>query len=254
MFLENGLINFNDRKHLFHSHFLGMRLVILLLLLVICVHAFGQKYEMGINVGPAISYRTAADSGDPIAISIQNGEKGIYTFDFGLDLRRTLSNKLKVGIGVWYSQKGFSNTNVGITYDDLTLFNKVVQIDFIQNYIEVPLLIYYKLNKTADSHLYTFLGYNNSVLFSQKNNVIFRIGEINKEEFDHLSEPYLENSTRYNPGILLGFGWQRPIDDKYSFGLEPGFKILLSPLKEDRFMTHRKLYSLVLNFRFVRKL
>ena len=90
----------------------------------------GQSYEMGINIGPSISYRTSAQSGDPIAVSIQNGEEGIYTFDFGLDLRRSISDKTKVGIGIWYSQKGMSNTNVGITYDDLSLFTEVVQIGF----------------------------------------------------------------------------------------------------------------------------
>ena len=231
-----------------------MRLVIFVILLVASAVAFGQKYEMGINVGPSISYRTSPEGEDPVAVSIQNGEEGIYTFDFGLELRREFSSKLKVGIGIWYSQKGFSNTNVGITYDDLSLLNKVVQIDFIQNYVEVPILVYYKLNKTNDSHFYTMLGYNNSILFSQKNNVILRAGEMNKDQLNKLRTPYLENSTRYNPGFLLGFGWQKPIDDKHSFGLEPAFKMLLSPLREDRFMTHRKLYSLVLNFRFIRKL
>lgn len=231
-----------------------MRFVIITFLFVTTGLAFGQKYEAGINVGPSISYRTSAEGDDPVAVSIQNGEEGIYTFDFGLDLRRTFSKKIKAGIGIWYSQKGFSNTNIGITYDDLTLFHKVVQIDFIQNYVEVPIMAYYKLNKTTGSDLYAFLGYNNSVLFSQKNNVILRSGEMNNEELDRLSEPYLENSTRYSPGFLVGFGWQKPIDDKHCFGLEPVFKMLLSPLREDRFMTHRKLYSFVLNFRFIRKL
>ncbi len=231
-----------------------VRFLIFIFPMMIFVQSIGQRYEMGINVGPSISYRTSVDAGDPVAASIQNGEEGIYTFDFGLDLKRTLSPRLKFGAGVWYSQKGFSNTNVGITYDDLSLFNKVIQIDFIQNYIEIPLLIYYRLNKTTDSQWYTFVGYNNSILFSQKNNVIMRSGEINKGDVERLGEPYLENATRYNPGFLIGFGWQKPIDDKYSFGLEPAFKMLLSPLKEDRFMTHRRLYSLVLNFRFIRKL
>ena len=231
-----------------------MRSLLPVCFLALSAQLIGQEYEMGINVGPSISYRTSVESTDPIAVSIQNGEEGIYTFDFGLDLRRSLSDKFTVGIGLWYSQKGMSNTNVGITYDDLSLFNKVVQIDFIQNYIELPFLVYYKINRTNAFNLYTFLGYNNSILFSQKNNIILRSGEMNKGEFERLNEPYLENLTRYNPGFIVGFGWQKPIDENYSFGLEPAFKMLLSPLREERFMTNRKLYSLVLNFRFIRKL
>ena len=228
--------------------------LIWVLVLLAVQYGYAQRTEIGVNVSPSISYRTTQINQDPVAQAIQNGEKGIYTFDFGLDLRRRLSQRLKVGVGVWYSQKGFSNTNVGITYNDPRLLGKVAQIDFIQNYIEIPIAGYYKFNKGDLSDIYGLVGFNSSFLFSQKNNVITRAGEINKSEFAELEKPYLQNSTAYNPGFLIGFGLQRSIDEKFSIGLEPAFKMMLSPLKESRFMTHRKLYSLALNFRFVRNL
>jgi len=212
-----------------------------------------QTLEFGLNTGPTISYRTYDDRGataiEPLAII--SGEKQMYTFDFGLDMRYRLHPRWKIGTGVWYSQKGFSNVNVRIAYQDLVL-DEVAHIDFIQNYLDLPLTINYKLNQSDRFDIYGVAGLVASFLLSEKNNVILKNGEISSAGKESLEKPYLSNTTNINLGWILGIGIQKAIDEKYVIGFEPSFRRMESALVESQYNTERKLYSFTLNFRFVR--
>jgi len=216
-------------------------------------HLFSQSLEFGLNTGPTISYRTYNDRGatDLEPLAIISGEKQMYTFDFGLDMRYLFHTRWKVGTGVWYSQKGFSNVNVRIAYQDLIL-DEVAHIDFVQNYLDVPLTLYYKLNRSDRFDVYGMAGLVTSFLLNEKNDVILKNGEISSSNKESLHKPYLTNTSKVNLGWILGIGIQKPIDDKYIIGVEPSFKRMESPLIETQYETQRKLYSFTLNFRFVR--
>ena len=214
-----------------------------------------QKIEIGINVAPTISYRFAQPSGhiSPRAESIRISERPVHTFDFGIDIRSKVNNRLKIGAALIYSQKGFANTNLPATYDIADL-NKMHSIDYVQDYLEIPFFATYDYFQDKKISAYGLLGINNSLLFNAKNNVIIKSGKISDENYQTLATPYLQSLKTHNTGMVAGTGVLVNVNDKTSIGLEAQTKFMFTPLEETFFATHRHLFSVGLNFRFVKKL
>ncbi|MCZ6899203.1 MAG: PIN/TRAM domain-containing protein, partial [Bacteroidetes bacterium] len=74
------------------------------------------------------------------------------------------------------------------------------------------------------------------------------------KDYSKIQEPYLNSNGIYHFGIRWGMGTQFSIDEKYSFGLEPIFKLSFTELEESRFETSRKLISFGLDFRFIKRI
>ena len=214
----------------------------------------GQDIEWSLNVAPGISYRIPQSSSlNTQAASIQFGEKAMYVFDFGVDIRKSLTPRVRFGTGVLYSQKGFSNNNVAAAYSGLTL-NRRYLVDFIQNYIEIPFFLSYDLIQSDQLRFYALAGVNNSLLVNDKNSVTVTKGEASEEIVKRLEEPYLQNKVLHNFGTLAGLGVTTTVDSKTSLGVELIGKLIASPLYDQVSNTRRHLYSLNMNFRFIRKL
>ncbi len=214
-----------------------------------------QKIEIGVNVAPTISFRFSQPS-DHIsarAESIRISERPVHTFDFGIDVRSKITNRLKIGAALIYSQKGFANTNLPATYDIPDL-SKMHSIDYVQDYLEIPFFATYDYFKDKKISAYGLLGINNSLLFNAKNNVIIKSGNISDEDYQTLAAPYLQSSKIHNIGMMAGTGVLVNVNDKTAIGLEAQTKFMFTPLEETFFATHRHLFSMGLNFRFVRKL
>lgn len=216
--------------------------------------SWAQDVHWGLNIAPGISYRFAqAQQLTDHAQSIQNGEKPMHVFDFGIDLRKNITNRLSIGTGIFYSQKGFSNTHVAAVYQDPTLSRRYI-LDFVQDYLEIPFFLSYNVYQNDQIQLYPLLGVNNSLLLNEKNNVSSSGGEVSEETMERLSEPYLSRSKLHNIGVLGGIGVMGTVDPKTAIGLEAMGKVMLTPLSDNFSSTNRHLYSLNLNFKFIRKI
>jgi hypothetical protein len=231
------------------------RFLPVLLLVFFPLLSQAQKIEIGINVAPTISHRFSQpnDPIDPRAESIRIAERPMHTFDFGIDVRSKINNRLKIGSALIYSQKGFANTNLPATYDNPDL-NKMNSIDYVQDYLEIPLFATYDYFQDKKINAYALAGINNSLLFNAKNNLIIKSGEVSNEDYETLTTPYLQSSKIHNIGMIAGTGVLVNVNDKTAIGLEAQTKFMFTPLEETFFNTQRHLFSMGLNFRFIKKL
>lgn len=228
--------------------------LLLLPVLFLMTSAGAQGLEWGLNIAPGVSYRFAPQmTADPLGASIQSGEEAMYVFDFGLDVRKEITPRLSVGTGIFYSQKGFSNTHVAAVYDDPGLSRRYL-IDFVQDYLEVPFFLSYELVQQEHLAFYALVGVTNSLLLKSNNNVSATSGEINKETILRLQQPYLQNQMMHNLGVRAGLGIKTDVDTKTALGLEVVGKQMISPLLDQVSDTPRRLHSLNINFRFIRKI
>jgi len=214
-----------------------------------------QKIEIGINIAPTISYRFSQPSSEisSRAESIRIAERPIHTFDFGIDIRNKITDRIKIGSALVYSQKGFANTNPPATYNNSEL-SKMNSIDYVQDYIEIPLFATYDYFQDKKINAFAMVGINNSILLNAKNNLIVKAGEVSDEDYKTLTAPYLKSSKIHNIGMIAGTGLLVNVNDKTAIGLEAQTKFMFTPLEEIFFATQRRLFSAGLNFRFIKKL
>lgn len=240
-----------------------MKKLILLFLVVTFLGASGEAFVFtaqaqqttwGINIAPTVSYRLPQTQALPSRVeSVRNGERAMHTFDFGIDFRAAINEHWSVGTAILYSQKGFSNIHVATAYPDIRL-PRTYLIDFIQNYLEIPFFLTRTVYKSDKFRVYPLLGITNSLLISEKNRVAVRDGEISEEVQKQLTQPYLQTENFHNVGVLGGLGIQASVDPKTYVGIEAQTKVILSPLIDTSSQSLRNLYSVGLNFRFVRRL
>lgn len=230
------------------------KLILFVLISFLHISVWAQGFHWGLNVAPGISYRIGQthDITD-YAQSVQIGEEAMYVFDFGMDMRKDITERLSIGTGIFYSQKGFSNTHVAAAYDDPHLSRRYI-LDFVQNYLEVPFYFTYSVFQNEQFEFYPMLGINNSMLLSEKNSITTTSGEMSEETMKTLSQPYLSSTKLHNLGVLGGVGIMGAVDSKTAIGLEAIGKVMLTPLEDQFTATQRHLYSFNLNFKFVRKI
>lgn len=231
------------------------RFLPVLLLVLFPLLSQAQKIEIGVNIAPTISYRFSQSSSEisPRAESIRISERPIHTFDFGIDIRNKITDRIKMGSAFIYSQKGFANTNLPVTYDNSEL-NKRNSIDYVQDYIEIPFFATYDYFQDKKINAFVIMGINNSILLNAKNNLIIKAGEVSDEDYQTLTTPYLESPKIHNIGLMAGTGLLVHVNAKTAIGLEAQTKFMFTPLEETFFATQRRLFSAGLNFRFVKKL
>lgn len=177
----------------------------------------------------------------------------MYVFDFGIDLRKAIAPRISFGTGIFYSQKGFSNTHVAAIYDDPGISRHYL-IDFVQDYLEVPFFLSYEITQQDQLALYTLGGITNSLLLKSKNSVSTTGREVSEETVLRLQEPYLENRRLHNLGFVAGMGIKTDVDAKTALGIEALGRYMSSPLVDKVSNTRRRIYSLNINFRFIRKI
>lgn len=235
------------------------KLLLLLGPLFVASLSLAQTTTWSINISPNISYRIApVPAATPRAGAVQSGERAMHTFDFGLDIRTELDGRFTVGSGLFYSQKGFSNVYVAAPYDRPTL-DDAYRIDFMQDYLDIPVFMTYTLAQHDKFRWYALAGINNSLLLREKNDVAVRGAEASLRETPSatralLSEPYLKATRGYSLGAMGGFGVRAQMDAKTFIGLETVSKLMFTPLQDQASDSQRRQYSLGLNFRFIRTL
>lgn len=217
--------------------------------------AMAQQTTWSVNVTPTISYRIAKLS--PIDASVRNGERPGHSFDFGVQLRTQLSERIALGTGLLYARRGFSNLQVAAPYQ--RPLSRSYLIDFVQDYLDIPLFLTYNLAQNDQFQWYALGGINNGVLLRERNNVVLRsaeqtVREVPAEVQELLEKPYLGAARQHSMGILAGFGVRARVDAKTFIGLEAISKVMLTPLQDYASGTQRRSYTLGLNFRFVRTL
>lgn len=217
--------------------------------------ATAQQTTWSVNVTPTISYRIAKLS--PIDASVRNGERPSHSFDFGVQLRTQLSERISLGTGLLYAQRGFSNLHVAAPYQ--RPLSRGYLIDFVQDYLDIPFFLTYNLAHNNQFQWYTLGGINNGLLLRERNEVAVRtyeqtVREVPTEVQELLKEPYLGASRLHSLGVMAGFGVRARVDAKTFVGLEAIGKVMLTPLDDYASGTQRRSYTLGLNFRFVRTL
>nr|WKN37773.1 PorT family protein [Tunicatimonas sp. TK19036] len=229
-------------------------LLLLLFIGTFTLTASAQQATWGINIAPSISYRLPQTRTLPANVeTVRNGERPMHAFDFGIDFRAPINDHWSIGMALLYSQKGFGNTHVAAAYNDVRL-PRTYLIDFVQNYLEIPFFATRVLHKADKFHVYSLAGVTNSLLISEKNQVAVRSGEISEEIEQRLSVPYLKTEQIHNVGVIGGLGIQASVDSRTYVGLEGQSKVILSSLLDTTSQSRRNLYSVGLNFRFVRTL
>ncbi len=214
-----------------------------------------QHTTWSVNVTPTISYRIAELSSDDE--SVRNGERPSHMFDFGLQLRTQLSDRMYLGTGLMYAQRGYANTYVAGPYQ--RPLDRGYTIDFIQDYLDIPFFLTYNIAQNDQFQWYTLGGINNGILLRERNEVSVRayeqtVREVPADVQEMLKEPYLGASRQYNLGLIVGFGVRARVDAKTFVGLEAISKLIVTPLQDYISGTQRRSYTIGLNFRFVRTL
>ena len=218
-----------------------------------------QTTTWSVNINPTVSYRIApVPTSSPQAETIQSSEKAIHTFDFGLDIRTQLNKRFSLGAGLYYSKKGFSNTRAAVVYNQPGLHSTYV-VDFLQDYLDIPLFITYTLAEQKKLKWYALVGINNSLLLHEKNEIGVRSAEFSTRDIPPatralLSQPYLQAAQPYGIGIVGGWGVTAQVDCRTLVGLEALGKGMLTPVEDVVSGSERRSYAVGLNFRFVRKL
>lgn len=231
-----------------------MQKLLLLLLFFPSTTLYAQQVAWGINVAPTISYRIPQNHGlSAQAATIQAGEKAMHAFDFGLGMRTAIHKHLKIGAAILYSRKGFSNIHVSAIFNDHNIGRSYI-MDYIQDYLEIPVIFTYSVLKKEKREFYPILGISNSLLLSDKINMTARSGGVSEEVKNKISTPYLESSRQHNLGLLFGWGITTRVDTKTYLGIEAQGKLMLTPLYDKVSVSQRHLSSLGLNFRFIRTL
>ena len=217
---------------------------------------WAQEITWGVNIAPSISYRIPQYPVSPLAEGAQIGEKPMHTFDFGIDVRAAITSRWAIGSAVLYSQKGMSNSYVGVVYGNPSL-SPAYLIDFVQDYLEIPFFLSYSLPSKGAVEWYGLAGITNSLLLREHNRVATRnslSAEVSAEIETLLKKPYLAASQRHNLGLMGGWGVKIKVDDKTAIGVEALGKLMLTPLQDRASDSQRHQYSVGLNFRFIRTL
>lgn len=227
-------------------------------LVLITPLALAQETTWSVNVTPTISYRIPQVPADPLTETIQSGEEAMHSFDFGVDIRTSISGRWMIGTGLFYSKKGFSNLHVAAAYNQPTLSRAYV-VDFMQDYLDIPFFVTYTIKENDKFQWYTIGGITNSLLLREKNDVAIRSAELSFGEVpdaiqELLQQPYLRASRAHSFGALGGVGVRARVDDKTFIGLEALGKVMLTPLLDNTSGSQRHQYAMGLNFRFVRSL
>ncbi|MGB3776859.1 MAG: outer membrane beta-barrel protein [Tunicatimonas sp.] len=214
-----------------------------------------QQTTWSVNVTPTISYRIAKLS--PADESVRNGERPSHLFDFGLQLRTRLGERIYLGTGLLYAQRGFSNRYVTAPYQ--RSLSRRYMIDFIQDYLDIPFFLTYNIVQNDQFQWYALGGINNGLLLRERNEVSERsyeqtVQEVPADVLELLEDPYLGASRQHNLGAIAGFGVRARVDAKTFVGLEAISKVMLTPLQDYASGTQRRPYTMGLNFRFVRTL
>ncbi len=222
-------------------------------LLLVSQLTIAQQTTWSVNVTPTISYRVATLS--PADESVRNGERPVHSFDFGLQLRTQLSERIYLGTGILYAQRGFSNLQVAAPYQQP--LSRSYMVEFVQDYLDIPFFLTYNLVQNDQFQWYTLGGINNGLLLHERNKVSVRsyeqtVREVPTEVQQLLEEPYLGASRLHSLGLLAGFGVRARVDAKTFVGLKALTKVMLTPLEDYASGTQRRPYTLGLNFRFVR--
>ena len=214
-----------------------------------------QQTTWSVNVTPTISYRIAKLS--PADESVRNGERPSHSFDFGLQLRTRLSDRIHLGTGLLYAQRGFANRHVAAPYQ--RPLNRGYLVEFIQDYLDIPFFLTYTIAQNDQFQWYALGGINNGLLLRERNEVSVRTYEQSVREVPAdvqalLEKPYLGAARQHNLGAIAGFGVRARVDAKTFVGLEAITKVMLTPLQDYASGTQRRSYTVGLNFRFVRTL
>ena len=217
--------------------------------------AVAQQTTWSVNVTPTISYRIAQLS--PADESVRNGEKPNHSFDFGLQMRTRLSDRIYLGTGLLYARRGFSNLHVAAPYQ--RPLSRGYMIEFVQDYLDIPFFLTYTIAQNDQFQWYTLGGINNGLLLHERNEVSVRtyeqtVRKVPAEVQEVLQEPYLGASRLHTLGVVAALGVRARVDAKTFVGLEAITKVMLTPLQDYASGTQRRPYTLGLNFRFVRTL
>ncbi|MGB3851230.1 MAG: porin family protein [Tunicatimonas sp.] len=232
------------------KHFLSLAV-----LLFAASLTWAQPTTWSVNVTPTISYRLSNLS--PVDEAVRNGECSVHAFDFGLQVRTPLTNRLSLGTGLMYARRGFANLNVAAPYQPALI--RGYAVEFVQDFIDLPFFLTYSFAQNERFQWYTLGGVVNGLLLRERNTVTARTYERNPQEIpsdvqELLEKPYLGASRQHSLGVLGGFGVRARVDAKTFVGLETISKVMLTPLQDYASGTQRRSYTLGLNFRFVRTL
>ncbi len=231
-----------------------MKKLLPFLFFVISYPLLAQEMTWSINIAPSIAYRTFSyqdDQGNlPVTVV---GEKPMHAFDFGIDMRTRLHKRMFIGAALLYAQKGFSNNYLTEVYQ-YEKAGTTYLIDYRQHHLDIPVFVTYHVIQKSALSFYAIAGMVNSILLDENNQVATKGNQSDPDILQALSRPYLQSASIHQAGLLGGFGITTTVNDKTQIGLEAQTKWMLTPLRDIRSSTNRYLYTVGLNFRFIRKL
>jgi len=182
----------------------------------------GGKFSFDIQFGPQISYRTRT-----LGFTIENddwswADNPILTFSGGIVVYYKVSERIELGSGLVYSEKGYKQTThlpadiVSESIPEMTIANNKYQ------FIDVPLLFVYRIKDYAKVgfSIQTGLALDYLVRIKHKVDSYFPNG---RTETDIGITDDREIYKNFNLSAKLGFGINYKVSNRISLGLNPMF-------------------------------
>jgi hypothetical protein len=232
-------------------------LAIVLSLLFLPIEAVGQRFALGLNVSPTISFRTFNYKGanQTILNAIKNNEKPIYTYTAGLSVAYLCTRQVQVNSGVQYSKLGYAITNIGVNTRQAGVVTDL-SINYLHSLIDIPIILTYSItkpNRTFSWFIATGI-INSFSLNSTYDLKTSKIGLFTNEEIANINNAHLQKVPFYNFSYRLGTGICINVDEKHQIRIEAIFRVGLSAIYDNSADLKRNLNAGALSFTFYKKL
>ncbi|MBD0258601.1 MAG: PorT family protein [Cytophagales bacterium] len=213
----------------------------LLLALFLCLLPLvlmAQRVEVGLDAGPALSYRLLQSSFKEYEEVLNASERPLLGYRVGLDVVLRPQAKWQVGVGLLYNLRGFSNQ---VTFTDAN--NNPSESRFAKqlHYLDVPVFVRYRFGGQEQQSFYALAGVNNSFFLSDQ--------FVAKEGPPDAQGGPREAFRPYNAGAMIGFGLRRQLSEKVSVEAGPLASLQLQNAYKGDTPARRYLYTLGLNLR-----
>ncbi len=194
-----------------------------------------NRYYWGLNFSPDLCGRTLKNTTDhdyidQLILSRNESEINRLGFSSGIVLGRTINEKFSIETCLSFSSKGYKTKPIALRFGnqvspDSTIvdLNNTIQIKYIHQFIELPIVCHYNIEINEDLKSFIGLGFNNQFAVTSYQKFI----PSGKKSKEYLSSG---KENKYIPGINLSFGINKQLNSRYLLRLNFISKYSLKPI------------------------
>ena len=187
---------------------------------------FGQSDKWSISPGCGYEYLELDFSNNLHIGNVPNfNYESVTGSTYGIGLRYFTNNKIILRSGVFYSQKGYDKVYSFIAIDPMDPFIPDLVESRIQ-YLEIPLLVEYKVVQTNNYGFFPSVGVVNSIKLSEDEKTYYSDGSMDE------TKELVDETSSYLAGFRIGIHNKIKFKEKLSVSLEPYLTLFLNDLSE----------------------